>query len=215
MRQPNKPKNMFVEEAQWIAECLQSLSLTSDDHIGNIGSSNEVFRKQIQPHIHQEIFAPLEYKQIPVVHIDQKLDEGIDLVADVTVPFAHTHLNNQFSVLLCNNLLEHVTDINLVCKNLVQWCTANGYLLLTVPYKYPKHEDPIDNMFRPTPTEIVGLFVNVDIAVIHQKVITINRIENYPIKKSAYPIWGYRNRIKYFFGFRYKVSGVLIKLMQK
>lgn len=203
---------MFVEEALWIAECLQSLSLTSYDYIGNIGSSNEVFRNQIQPHIHKEIFAPLQNREIPVVHIDQKLDDGIDIIADVTLPLAHANLDNQFSVLLCNNLLEHVTDINLVCNNLVKWCKLDGYLLITVPYKYPKHEDPIDNMFRPSPADIAALFANFNIKIIKQKVISINRIENYPIKNSAYPLWGYRNRIKYFFGFRYKVSGVLIKL---
>ncbi len=206
---------MFVEEAIWIAECLQNLSLTSKDCIGNIGSSNDVFRKQTQPHIHHEIFAPLQSRQISVVHIDQKLDEGIDVVADVTLTAAQAQLENKFSVLLCNNLLEHVTDINLVSNNLINWCREDGYLLITVPYNYPRHEDPIDNMFRPSPAEIAALFANFNIKIIKQKVITINRIENYPIKKSAYPFWGYRNRIKYFFGFKYKVSGVLIKLMGK
>lgn len=205
---------MFAEEAIWIHQCLDELKLNRNDYVANVGSSNEVFRKIIQPHIYQQIFRELEVSNIKVVHIDQKPDKGVDYIANVTSSVDHEHLENMFSVILCNNLLEHVEDIQLVCNNLITWCKADGYILLTVPYKYPKHLDPIDNMLRPLPEDIAKYFSQATTKVVKQKIITIKQKENYPVKKSFYPFWGYRNRIKYYLGYRYKVSALLIKIIK-
>lgn len=206
---------MFQEEAKWIYQCLEQLSPSVDSCIANVGSSNERFRKVLQPHIYTEIFEKLEQKKIAVVHIDQKPDQGVDIIADVTGNDNNGQMENRFSIILCNNLLEHVTDTQLVCKNLIHWCKREGYILLTVPYRYPKHLDPIDNMLRPRPVEIAAFFSSAQTEMIEEKIITINSLENYPVKQSSYPFWGYRNRIRYFLGIRYQVSGLLIKIVDK
>ncbi len=83
-----------------------------------------------------------------IVNVDLKAEEGVNIVADVTQSNFSAEL--QFSALtICTNMLEHVEDISLVIENLLKITIKGSFILLTVPYKYRKHLDPIDNMFRP------------------------------------------------------------------
>lgn len=201
---------MFAEESEWIREAIAGLDSREIKEVGNIGSSSLVFRTVIQPHIHNNIIAPIEKSGAHVVNIDLKKDEGVDVIGDITLPTFGDQFRNQFDLVLCTNLLEHVVDINLVVQNLIKAVKNTGYILITVPFKYRLHYDPIDNGFRPTPNEIASLFFGSNFAIKASKVISIKDIEAYRIRKSRYPFWGHRERLLYFFGKRYKVSGILI-----
>lgn len=203
---------MFIEEAKWIHDTLKMIDNNGAKSVANFGSSSADFRKNVQPHIHEEIFAPLEKRGWKVTHIDMKEDDGIDIIADITDAKFYTKYPQQYSLVICTNMLEHVNDISLVVKNLVAACEKEGHILITVPYKYKKHLDPIDNMFRPKPEEIAALFNRNDISVIKSGIISIHRKEYYRIKQSSFPLWGYRERVMYHLGKRYKVSGILIKM---
>ena len=48
----------------------------------------------------------------------------------------------------------HVVGIEILKKN--------GILIITVPYSFPYHADPIDTLYRPTPSEIHCLFPDFD-----------------------------------------------------
>lgn len=203
---------MFAEESEWIRDAISSINSREIKQVGNIGSSSLIFRTKIQPHIHNNIIAPMERNGAHVVHIDLKKEEGVDAIGDITSPIFGDNFRDQFDLVLCTNLLEHVVDINLVIQNLIKSIKNTGYILITVPYKYRLHFDPIDNGFRPTPKEIASLFEMNNISVKSSKIISINNIEAYKIRKSSYPFWGYRERLLYFFGKRYKVSGILVKI---
>ncbi len=203
---------MFAEESEWIREAISRLDIKEIKQVGNIGSSSLIFRTVIQPHIHNNIIAPMEKNGANVVHIDLKEEEGVDVIGDITSPTFGDNFREQFDLVLCTNLLEHVVDINLVVQNLIKSIKKTGYILITVPYKYRLHFDPIDNGFRPTPDEIANLFDTNNISVKSSKIISINNIEAYRIRKSRYPFWGHRERLLYFFGKRYKVSGILINI---
>jgi SAM-dependent methyltransferase len=58
---------------------------------------------------------------------------------------------------MCNNMLEHVVDIDAVCAALGQICPPNGLLFISVPNSYPFHPDPIDNGFRPSVDELTRI----------------------------------------------------------
>lgn len=203
---------MFPEESEWIRDAISSLDIREIKQVGNIGSSSLIFRTKIQPHIYNNIIAPMEKNGANVVHIDLKEEEGVDVIGDITSPTFGESFRDQFDLVLCTNLLEHVLDINLVVQNLVKSIKSAGYILITVPYKYRLHFDPIDNGFRPTPDEIAELFSGTNLSVEGNRIISVNNIEAYPIRKSKYPLWGYRERIKFLFGHRYKVSGILLKI---
>ena len=59
---------------------------------------------------------------------------------------------------LCCNVLEHVPDVRTFGGRLGQIVAPGGRLVVTVPHRYPHHNDPIDTMFRPSPEELSALF---------------------------------------------------------
>ena len=204
---------MFREESLWIKGAIEKLKqLPNANEVANIGSSTEHFRKQIQPHIHNNIIAPLQSLGWQVINVDMKKEQGVDVVADVTSPDFANNLKDKFALTICTNLLEHVVDIDLVINNLIAITKSGGYILMTVPYKYKIHLDPIDNGFRPTPQEIVTRFKHAADKVIDSKIISVSDIDQYHIRKSRFPVWGYRERISYFLGKRHKTSGVLFSI---
>jgi hypothetical protein len=203
---------MFREEAIWIEKALSKINpLPSNNNVANLGSSTSYFREVIQPHIHQHVIKPMQAKGWHIVNVDLKIEDGVDVIADVTQPNFGDDMP-QAALTICTNMLEHVEDIPLVVKNLQKVTTSGGFILLTVPYKYKKHLDPIDNMFRPTPEEIIGLFPKQNIEVVDKGVIVIQDKEYYKVKNSKFPLWGKREVIGYNLGIKHKVSGVLIKV---
>jgi SAM-dependent methyltransferase len=204
---------MFRQEAMWIEKVLKSIKPLSGNCLAaNFGSSTTDFRLVLQPHIHQYVITTLEKNNWQVKNIDFKNDIGVDIVADLTNPSIAKEYADYFGLTICTNMLEHVENINITIKNLFATTKSDGYILLTVPYKYKKHLDPIDNMFRPKPIEIYNLFLRDSVDIIASQIITITDKTYYPVKQSKYPLWGYRYRIAFWFGMRHKVSGILLKV---
>jgi hypothetical protein len=146
---------MRPEEAALIEAWITSLNLPQGSVCLNIGSSTGRFRNEAQPHIGQ-MFDRLERSGLKVIHCDLKADEGVDEPGDVFDPQYQARLRAfNADLLLCSNLLEHLTDpatFAAACGSLVK-----RYALLTVPRSYPYHPDPIDTMFRPSPQEIAAM----------------------------------------------------------
>jgi SAM-dependent methyltransferase len=204
---------MFREESLWIKNALQKIiPRNGRNEVANIGSSTEHFRRVIQPHIHDNIIDTLSSNGWQVINIDLKKETGVDLIADVTKPDFSTGIKDRFSLTLCTNLLEHVEDIELVVRNLVAITRSGGHILVTVPYKYKIHFDPIDNGFRPTPQQIINLFNDVAEYIVDSTIISVNDISQYRIKPSRFPVWGYRERLAYYFGKRHKTSCIIFSI---
>lgn len=149
---------MRIEEARRLAEWIAELDLPRGTVCLNVGSSTGEFRQQTQPHIHECLFAPLEAAGLHVVHCDMKSAEGVDEVGDLLDPQFRAHLRTyRAKVLICSNLLEHLTkplEFAAACGELV---VPGGHGLFSVPYDYPYHPDPIDTMLRPSPDELAGM----------------------------------------------------------
>lgn len=206
---------MFTEEAIWIENVLQPIQpVNGNNHIANLGSSTLSFRTQVQPHIQQHILAPLEHRGWKIYHMDYKMDEGVDVVSDITDRTLGASFKNHFALTICTNMLEHVEYIDMAAANLLSVTAPNGYMLITVPYKYKIHHDPIDNGFRPTPAQIMALFPAGAVQQIASSIISISDKKYYRVKQSSIPFWGYRDRILYYLGKRHKVSGILLKVIK-
>jgi len=155
---------MLLNEAKRIGELLSTLGNESISTILNIGSSTFEFRENIQPWINEFIFNVLNEQGVSVMHSDIKSGNGVDLVGDLSDPDFQNKLKNyNFNLIICANLLEHVINKEEVCELLERIVDINGYILLTVPHKYPYHPDPIDTKFRPSPAELSSLFRKTEI----------------------------------------------------
>jgi hypothetical protein len=150
---------MRPSEAARVGALLGRLELDRISPCINLGSSTAVFRRDVQPHIDQRIFAPLARRGVDVVHVDMKHAPGVDVVGDIYDEETRTELARRHPrLVLCCNMFEHVTDRELLADTLRTLVAPGGYLLVTVPRSYPVHYDPIDTYYRPSPDELAVLF---------------------------------------------------------
>ena len=152
---------MFKEEAIWLGEYIYDSK--SDDFFPllNLGSSTEEFRALTQPWIDSYVFAPARSRGLPVIHMDLKDAIGVDLTGDISSPEMQSALRiKAIKSVLCSNLLEHVIDREAICAGIENILRPGGYIVVTCPYQYPFHPDPIDTLYRPRPDELAALFPN-------------------------------------------------------
>jgi len=157
---------MRHSEALWIARQLMALPVSAHAPVLNVASSTAEFRERRHPHIDQVVFAPLRAAGIELIHTDMKEATGVDIPGDLRDPAVQHRLRNCGArTLLCCNLLEHVPDPIDLARVLTSLLSPGAVLIVTVPQSYPYHPDPIDTGFRPTPTELAGLFQGCQVLV--------------------------------------------------
>lgn len=149
---------MRLKESVYIGSLLADLDF---DTCLNIGAGDVENLKLSKPWIHQNIFAPIMDRSARTIHLDLVSFNGV-VKADVTTTQCQEmlgHIKNRKLILACN-ILEHVPKnaLDKVINSLQQICQKGDYLIASVPYQYPYHADPIDNGFRPTPTELATKF---------------------------------------------------------
>ena len=150
---------MLIEEARWLNRQLSKLDPSDLYPMCNVGSSTEQFRCVTQPYIDKYLFEPARLSKLKVIHVDMKAAAGVDLVGDLTDPKFLEHLGGlNIRSVMCCNLLEHVEDRGLIRNALLSMVKPGGYIIATVPYRFPYHEDPIDTMYRPTTDELAASF---------------------------------------------------------
>jgi SAM-dependent methyltransferase len=150
---------MLLREAQWLARRIEELGGARLYPMVNLGSQTEEFRVRTQPWIDQYLFAPARRHNRKVVHVDLQDAPGVDLVGDLTEPvFLRRLAELQIQSVLCNNLLEHVTNRERIAAAIVELLPPGGHVFLTVPLRFPYHPNPIDTMYRPRLHELLELF---------------------------------------------------------
>lgn len=149
---------MRTQEAAWIGERVRALGARV---VLNLGSGTRHFRVVSKPYIDRDIFEPMARAGARVVHADLKAGEGVDVSGDVFDPAVQTRLRElgADAVLACN-IMEHLpaalrARFPSVLDSLV---APGGMLVITVPYSYPYHADPIDTLYRPSPQDLVACF---------------------------------------------------------
>lgn len=161
---------MFAKEAAWFREQIQRIAPSHVSPLLNLGSSTEEFRAKSQPYITRDLIAPIVDAGVRVVHCDIKDAVGVDIVGDITSPEFVSRLEKMgFRSIICSNMLEHVLDPKAFSIAINKIVPVGGFLFISCPYRYPYHPDPIDNMLRPTPSELAAYFqdtVVIDSAII-------------------------------------------------
>lgn len=128
----------------------------------NIGAGDVTSLRKTKPWVHANVFDILTQGGCSVLHTDlfefANIDKQIDLSQSTCLEFTKTLPSNR--IFLCTNVLEHLTQktrANAV-EVITQALLPGDFLLISVPYRYPYHPDPIDTMFRPAPEELQALF---------------------------------------------------------
>ena len=210
---------MFIEETLWIREALGRHLQDGPCDVLDIGSSSYEYRTKVQPHIAANVFAPLEEWGCSITFADIKEEDGIDLVLNLSVrDIDEDVFAKKYDLILCCNILEHVPDRDVFLENLSRFSKAGSLILVTVPYKYPKHNDPIDTMYRPNTRELLDLLSDhVTIAIKTKATISISDRKYYrrnPGRKLDYLLPLRFNKMWRFYikPFRWKVSAVLVEV---
>lgn len=142
---------MLIEESIWIRDTIKQYLNHNHFPLLNIGSSTQHFREIVQPHIYQHVFAPLKQENKTVIHLDMKMDVGVDLIGNLSDQNFRDSLKDKgINSVLCSNLLEHLVDPKPICNSILQLLKTGGLIIVTVPYDFPFHEDPIDTGLRPS-----------------------------------------------------------------
>jgi hypothetical protein len=146
-------ESIAIREWIQVAPCYRSAV--------NLGSGN-VEQLRLKKHwVDQNIFVYLSSVGTSVVHCDVFAYPGVDLVVDLTQETLTSAIRvDGPKLVLLNNVLEHLPGRlrQRVCDNVSNFLDVDDRLIVSVPYKYPFHPDPIDTMFRPSPQQIGTLF---------------------------------------------------------
>jgi hypothetical protein len=150
---------MLANEAAWLEAELAQIPSERLDPLLSIGSGTRHARTVLQPWIEEGVYSPLTRRGIRVIHHEYEAADGVDIPGDLLAPDVAASLRGCGArSVLCCNVLEHVADRAPAIGLLSDLVGPDGYLLLTVPRRFPFHPDPIDTMYRPSVEELRGEF---------------------------------------------------------
>lgn len=153
---------MLIKEAIWIGDNLSLLHLKTNSIVLNFGSQTNKFNKN-NTHIINYVIRPIDESSI-LKSLDLKKVTGIDFSGNLyDDDFFNKMKGFHFDCILLCNVLEHVTDIEELCKRISGLLKKDGILIFTGPKDYPLHYDPIDNGFRPEVSQVQNLFNDFEI----------------------------------------------------
>jgi len=217
---------MFDSESLWIAGKLAAYPAPQISPLLNVGSSTSDFREGAQPWTIRNIFGPLAARGVEIVHLDSRSGAGIDICADLLdeADFARIR-STRYRTLLCCNILEHVLDPAEFARRCVELVMPGGIIVVTVPRSYPRHGDPIDTLYRPTPEEAAALFSGTSVvaaetldvgesycdAVRRRPWILLRHLARFPVPFLDFEKWTASMQKPYWLFHNYQVSAVVLR----
>ena len=175
---------MLLKESYWFRKTIEK-NAPEGSSVIIIGSSTKTFREKVQPHIYENVYKPLEAKACKIINVDLKKEEGVDLSGDITNPEFIAELKRlNADFVICSNLLEHIVDRNIFISSLSALLNEGGKLIISVPYSYPYHSDPIDTLYRPTIKQLVNDLK--DFIFVEGEIVTSGKLYNSWYNKYPY-----------------------------
>jgi len=147
---------MRYEESLEIKKIIKKYN--TYNNIINLGSGNVERLKKTKPWISKNVYEYFKKLKVMVLHVDIENFPGVDIVEDLSQPNSLSFCDKLkgSKLFILANVLEHVPKkarTNFLKKIYRKMKSKDG-LIITVPYDYPYHADPIDTMYRPTPNEL-------------------------------------------------------------
>jgi SAM-dependent methyltransferase len=149
---------MLLAESEWLKSAIEELVFPPGEMVLNFGSQ-KLSALKYQGYIKENIYRPVARKHWELLNFDLFPGEGVDISGDIMDDDCFFALvQRKFGVVFVFNVLEHLADRTSICLRIERLLSKGGYLLVSVPFKYPIHNAPIDNLFRPIPDELLQLF---------------------------------------------------------
>jgi hypothetical protein len=150
---------VHVETAAWTRAALEEIELPPGSRALDVGSSTSHYRTVEQPHIDEQVMAPLRARGVEIVHLDAKRAPGVDVVCDLDAadaPLA-ARLGEHAVVLVCG-VLHTLRDPGRAADLAVRALQPGGHLVAHHPESARRVFDPVDNMLRMSPARLAGMF---------------------------------------------------------
>jgi hypothetical protein len=130
-------------------------------NIINLGSGNVEQLKKTKPWVSKNVFDLFKKQKAKILHVDAENFPGVDIVQDLSLPdsLAFCDSLKGSKLFILTNVLEHIPKKAHAefLKKIYSKMKSKDGLMITVPYDYPYHADPIDTMYRPSPSELKKL----------------------------------------------------------
>jgi hypothetical protein len=150
---------VHVETAAWTRAALAEIDLAPGSRALDVGSSTLHYRTVEQPHIEEQVMAPLRARGVEIIHLDAKPAPGVDVVYDLDTadagpaarPGAHA------LVLVCG-VMQALRDPDRAVDLAVDALAPGGHLVAHHPETARRSFDPVDCMLRMSPGELAERF---------------------------------------------------------
>lgn len=150
---------MHVETAAWTRAALAPLPLPSGSRALDIGSSTLHYRTIEQPHIEEQVLAPLRARGVQVVHLDSKDAPGVHVVRDLDEADAGlAEQLGEFALVLLASVLQYLREPARAADLAVRALAPGGHLVAHHPASARRTNDPVDRMLRMSPEELAAVF---------------------------------------------------------
>ena len=212
---------MFLEESVWIKEVLEKIKDIDGVNAIDIGSADLFTRTRLQPHIQQNLYDPLEKRKIRIFSTDKSKEPGVDYCINLCQDeLLSNTIKEKFGLVIAANVLEHLYNRENAIKNILSLIDLKtGYLLVTVPNNYFRHDED-DTMYRPTPESLLSFIETyASFTVLNKDLLRINQISYYVMpyyyNKLLHhiPFFPMRKIYRWMIpSMRWRVSCVLLKI---
>jgi hypothetical protein len=185
--------DVHVETARWTREALRALELPPGARALDVGSSTLHYRTVEQPHIDEQVMAPLRERRVEITHLDAKQAPGVDVVCDLDQADEGLVSDlGEHELVLFVGALQCVHDPENALDLVVRLVAPGGYLVVHHPEVARRTFDPIDNMLRATPGELVEMFERRGLERVRADSVRIDegRYKGFMSRPSWVPVFG-------------------------
>jgi len=149
---------VHVETAAWTREALAAIDLPGERAL-DIGSSTLNYRTVEQPHIEEQVLAPLRARGVTIVHLDAKDAPGVDVVCDPDhADEALAARLGEHALVLVASVLHYLREPERAVALAARAVAPGGYVLAQHPETARRSYDPVDHKLRLTPDQLAGRF---------------------------------------------------------
>jgi hypothetical protein len=150
---------VHVETAAWTRAVLAEMDLPVGSRALDIGSSTLHFRTVEQPHIEEQVLAPLRARGVRIVHLDAKQAPGVDVVYDLDeADGTLADRLGEHALVLLTGILQHLREPARVADLVTRMVAPGGYLVVHHPQSARRSYDPVDHGVRLTPDRLARFF---------------------------------------------------------
>jgi len=199
---------MRLQESIFIGNVLKNYHADQKkfEYVINLGSGNVKQLRQNKPWINEYVFAYLKKINTKILHVDTEKFPGVDIIQDLSLPNSLSFCDklNGSKLFILANVMEHIPKSahKPFLKKIYKKMNSNDGLIISVPYDYPYHADPIDNMYRPRPNDLKVLLPLkwkaseiINAGSYWEEFINMNTFKK--IRKLLKPIWIFQTPKKY------------------